>query len=1237
MNRNYLDTLQNQLYFNFHVSLLSRVKYEFDDSLFSIHGDLIISNFKLARELALKINQKREEEKTTGMFTTAGQINALGLLHEIFHFVIRHYEENENPGVFSRSIEYLKIKLGEDSFNKVIKKFVVDFPPPSVKQKILTVEEYLSQSTGDKPNTEIIIEELILLHLENINLPFKALKELFDDEDLNKETNYSEFLVHSENFFETEKPMSLEGESLINTLKKPILSNLNSIDGQLEYIKNKWDIIVEEAYLMKILGGTDLIKEDAKIYLPHGGTGTPPVPEYKILTKQQIEEIKTLSPEEAKLKYHFEYENFTQDIDWMPNVVMIAKNTFVWLDQLSKKYQRDISRLDQIPDEELDQFKRWNITSLWLIGLWERSSASRKIKQFCGNPEAASSAYSLFDYEVAHELGGEDAFQNLKFRCWIRNIRLASDMVPNHTGIFSKWILDNPGYFIQSSHPPFPVYSFTGPDLSDDYRYQIRIEDRYYTKQDAAVVFQLIENNSGKVRYLYHGNDGTNMPWNDTAQLNLLNPEVREALIQKIMHVASKTSIIRFDAAMTLTKLHYSRLWFPAPGYGGAIPSRSDYALTPEEFNRVMPKEFWREVVDRINTEMPQTLLLAEAFWLLEGYFVRTLGMHRVYNSAFMHMFMKEENDKFRKLIKNTLEFNPEILKRYVNFMSNPDEETAINQFGKGDKYFGVAVMMITLPGLPMIAHGQVEGFTEKYGMEYKKAYYNEFIDEYLVKRHEAEIFPLLKKRYLFSQVYNFELFDFIDEDGNLNENVFAFSNMVGNERVLVFYNNSYEQTTGKIKYSSGKVISYDDAGQPKEIANKTLGSALQLKSNHEHFYIFKDHKTNLEFIRSAKDLYEDGLSVQLNGYQYHVFMDFREVYDITGEYRKLCIYLNGKGIESIYQALLELNLLPLHNAVVELFSKEVVEEFKSFCWFKDQEKNIVFSNYLNSKISALISEVRLYNKVQINETEIISKIREDMLTLRELNLFINEKSLNDKTGIFKELKQRFIFNDIEKGQVYEELFIIYIVIRRILLSLKYALVDIEATKLFDNLLMSKPIWQSLLRLGNSYDTIKQEFDLLKILAASESIFPKEDSYIGKVKNIPKTKCPEKEEKFSAIQKLLNQKEVKNFIGFNLYNNIQYYSKENFSLLLNWFLTFELIRRTEKLSKQKIKETSQLEQAEIGKALRSTKLKSMAQYLLTYTKQVEQISEDAGFEFTGLINRWVDLNNSRLEKNEIIV
>ena len=79
---------------------------------------------------------------------------------------------------------------------------------------------------------------------------------------------------------------------------------------------------------------------------------------------------------------------------------------------------------------------------------------------------------------------------------------------------------------------------------------------------------------------------------------------------------------------------------------------------------------------------------------MLEGYFVRTLGMHGEYNSALMNMLRDEENAKYRSYLKKTIEFDPDILKRYVNFMSNPDERTAIDQFGSGDKCFGVATVI---------------------------------------------------------------------------------------------------------------------------------------------------------------------------------------------------------------------------------------------------------------------------------------------------------------------------------------------------------------------------------------------------------------------------------------------------------------------------------------------------------------------------------------------------------------
>ncbi len=1128
----------------FHVKKSSRKKYQLDENLFSVSGDLVVINFRLARILADKINQLRRAEGKLDQQTSAGQLNALGLMHEIFHFLIRYYEEKVNPGVFSRGVDFLKSSIGSENLNNICIKFLNEFPPLDIFNGKISAQEYLKSFTDNKPNIEIIVEELILLHLENINPAVAHLEELYSDRDLSLLTSYQNMLNGINDFFRNEKTLGEENLSLLSFLKNPILNSPHSIEGQLEYIRTIWGIYIPKELLEKLLRSKDLILEELKLFLQFGGgKPTPPVPVYEVdeeylrRLREKLARGEMLSEDESRF-YYSEIEKFTEDIDWMPKVVMIAKNIFVWLDQLSKKYNRPITRLDQIPDEELDMLARWNFTALWLIGIWERSSASRKIKQLTGNPEAAPSAYSLYDYVIASELGGEDAFQNLKARAWQRGIRLASDMVPNHTGIYSKWIVEKPDYFLQSDYPPYPGYSFNGPNLSDDPRVEVRIEDKYYSREDAAVVFQRKDAYTGSVKYIYHGNDGTHMPWNDTAQLNLLNPEIREALIQTIMHVAKKFPIIRFDAAMTLAKKHYQRLWFPQPGSGGAIPSRSDYSMTRQEFDEAMPKEFWREVVDRINSEMPDTLLLAEAFWLMEGYFVRTLGMHRVYNSAFMHMLMKEENSKYHELIRNTLEFNPEILKRYVNFMSNPDEETAVNQFGKGDKYFGVAVMMVTLPGLPMFAHGQIEGYSEKYGMEYKRAYYNEFPDDYLIRRHEAEIFPLIRKRYLFSQVRNFEFFEFTDDYGNRNENVFAYSNKAGNESSLLIFNNCYTRISGSINYSMGKV----EKESNKNIKVHKIAEALGFRYHFQNYYTYTNHRTKLEHIVSGNEIFENGMHFSLEGYEYNVFLNFREVYDETGAYAELSRNLNGNGVPSIHSALIEMKLYPLHESLYDFFNYAFFNAAKNYCSTETKVDNISFVNSdLEKKISRFYIEGERVASIHFDEQRISNQINDEFLAIRNFSIKEEElrsKSLKNKNyeDIIHSLKfSTSIDNDGSK------ILFLYSVIKALLNQ-----DGTEALNLFDSLYLEKALYVILKSSGHNVETIYQDILLIKIFIIKEQLL---------IDELFSDKYPPHE----FIAELISGKETCEYVQLNEFGGNIYFNKERMENICDWLFTISII------------------------------------------------------------------------------
>jgi glycosidase len=959
----------------FHVSREARDIYQFDQGLFALSGNVILANFHAARVFAQKMNDKRDLTRFPELAVKAGQINAMGLIDEILHSVVALYRQQKNPQVMGQALTWLEQTLGRQAVDETLRRFADEFPPLAVYRREIGLDEYLQGQTAGVPHRQVVLEELILLWLANVNPAFSPFLELFDDSRLEKETAYHEVITSLDQFFRTQPTVGPDNQYLLDLLREPAIRVPHSLTGQSEYIREKWSTLLGH-YLYRLLGGLDLIREEEKLHFMGPGP-THPI-EFGLGVGAGAET---------------EAERYSTDRAWMPRVVLLAKSTYVWLDQLSKKYRRPIARLNQVPDEELDTMARWGFTALWLIGVWERSKASRRIKQLCGNPEAAASAYAVYDYVVAAELGGEEAFENLRARAGQRGIRMAGDMVPNHVGIDGRWVIEHPDWFISLDNSPFPSHAFDGVDLSSDERVGIFLEDHYYTRMDAAVVFKRVDRWTGSTRYIYHGNDGTSMPWNDTAQLNYLNPELREAAIQTILHVARKFPVIRFDAAMTLTKKHYQRLWFPEPGSGGAIPTRAEHGLTRAQLDAAMPQEFWREVVDRVAQEAPDTLLLAEAFWLMEGYFVRTLGMHRVYNSAFMNMLKAEENSKYRTTIKNVLEFDPEILKRFVSFMNNPDEQTAVAQFGKDDKYFGVCTMMVTMPGLPMFGHGQVEGFTEKYGMEYRRAYWDEIPDEELIRRHEREVFPLLHRRPLFAEVTNFRLYDFYTAEGYVNEDVFAYSNRLGNERALVVYHNKYATARGWIHRSAAYTVKGGDSAEGV-LAQTDLGEGLGLRNRDDCFCIFRDHVSGLEYIRNSQELHDKGLYIELDAYKCHVFLDFREVQDNAWHhYANLAAYLNGRPVPSIEEALRETFLQPVHQAFKELANADMFRRLMDARLVDPgTEVDEVLLQEAEQKAMRLLQEVGCFSGTSAESAALARGMRRELAALLRLPVAIQPR-----------------------------------------------------------------------------------------------------------------------------------------------------------------------------------------------------------------------------------------------------
>ncbi|MBT3576472.1 MAG: alpha-amylase, partial [Candidatus Marinimicrobia bacterium] len=512
----------------------------------------------------------------------SSELHGMGLLSLLSHKLIRLYRNQVNPGYIKDLTQYLETELSPAVLDELLTNYLEALPSESYKSSNQSINEYLKGATKSVPNTQIVVEEL-LVHILALNNPAFEKYDVVFREDFHQALKSSDKLLKSIQEWSSDSAgFGSAGSNVIELLMEPILAAPDSIEGQLTFVREKWGNYLG-SHLLDLLRGLDQFEEETR--LRGFGPGESQVPSY--------------SGELAEGEY------YSEDSDWMPRVVMIARNSLVWLDQLSKKYEQDIKTLRDIPDQELDLLAQQGFTVLWLIGLWHRSSISKKIKHWCGNPDAESSAYSLKEYEIDPSIGGPDALENLKQRAWERGIRLASDMVPNHTGLDSDWLKQHPEWYVSTDQSPFPSYRFEGGDLSDDPDLSIHLEDHYFDRSDASVVFKAHDHRNGSTKFIYHGNDGTSMPWNDTAQLNYLNPELREAIIQTILDVARQFKVIRFDAAMTLAKRHVQRLWFPEPGSGGDIPSRAGFSMSGADFDAAIPAEFWREVVDRVASEVP--------------------------------------------------------------------------------------------------------------------------------------------------------------------------------------------------------------------------------------------------------------------------------------------------------------------------------------------------------------------------------------------------------------------------------------------------------------------------------------------------------------------------------------------------------------------------------------------------------------------------------------------------------
>jgi hypothetical protein len=205
--------------------------------------------------------------------------------------------------------------------------------------------------------------------------------------------------------------------------------------------------------------------------------------------------------------------------------------------------------------------------------------------------------------------------------------------------------------------------------------------------------------------------------------------------------------------------------------------------------------------------------------------------------------------------------------------------------------------------------------------MEYYRPRYDESPDPWLVERHQREIAPLLKRRWVFAESHDFLLYDFFESSGSVDENVYAYSNRAGNERALIVFNNRYGETHGTVHNSAA----YADKGS-SQLRQRRIHDGFGFDPHSGAILSWRDSLTGLEYLRRARDVAERGITFHLHAYQCHVLMDWHEKWASAEKpWDRLCDQLNGRGVPSLEDALVELELEPVHQALRALFDQDTI------------------------------------------------------------------------------------------------------------------------------------------------------------------------------------------------------------------------------------------------------------------------------------------------------------------------
>lgn len=353
---------------------------------------------------------------------------------------------------------------------------------------------------------------------------------------------------------------------------------------------------------------------------------------------------------------------------WSKHPVIYEINTWVWLEELRREYNRPIT-LSTVPQETWDGIADLKVDAIWFMGVWERSPAGiaianrntgllndfrRALPDF-RMEDNVGSPYCIRNYAVDDHLGGREGLAAARDELAERGLRLILDFVPNHVAPDHPWITRHPEYLIQGN--------------SDD------------SRRDPSSFFMVGE------KVFACGRDPYFPAWPDVLQVNAFQPELRQAVIDTFQDIAAQCDGVRCDMAMLMLNDIFSRTW----GTRAGTKPAGDY---------------WTTIIPAVKGKYPEFAFIAEAYWELEW----ELQQH-----GFDFCYDKRLYDRIEhgpaESVRLHLCADHAYQNKLVRFIENHDEPRASAVFLPA-KVRAAAVTVATLPGAKLLHEGQFEGRT---------------------------------------------------------------------------------------------------------------------------------------------------------------------------------------------------------------------------------------------------------------------------------------------------------------------------------------------------------------------------------------------------------------------------------------------------------------------------------------------------------------------------------------------